>query len=288
MDLEYRIVDVFTKNALEGNGLAVFLDGRKLDDRTMQRVAREMNLSETVFLFPPTLPECVAKLRIFTPFSEMPFAGHPTVGTSYVLRAIGKVTKDQSKFSLQENIGAVPVRADTDGSFWLTTPPIKAGATYAPALCAKALSIGESDLLDVRCQVYSAGNPFLFVAVRDKDVVDRSNVDPTALAALGSALDFTGIFVFAPTSEGAYSRMFAPEQGIWEDPATGSATGPLAAFMIDHNLTQHADGARFISEQGTKMGRRSLLHVMVHGDRGKDGIEVGGFVVPVASGTFHF
>ncbi|HEV2261936.1 MAG TPA: PhzF family phenazine biosynthesis protein [Candidatus Rubrimentiphilum sp.] len=288
MDLKYRVVDVFTQNALEGNGLAVFLDGRELDDSTMQRIAREMNQSETVFFLPPTLPDCVARLRIFTPFSEMAFAGHPTVGASYIARAVRMVPKSPPKFSLQENVGAVPIRADKDGSLWLTTPRIGKSKTFPHSLCARALGLNEDDLpTESPCQVYSAGNPFLFVAVGEKKVVDRASPEPVSIALLSGDASFTGIFVFAPTREGAYSRMFAPEQGIWEDPATGSATGPLAAFMMDNRLVAHADGTRFVSEQGTKMGRRSLLHVLIHGDYGKDGIEVGGFVVPVATGTLR-
>jgi trans-2,3-dihydro-3-hydroxyanthranilate isomerase len=113
-------------------------------------------------------------------------------------------------------------------------------------------------------------------------------IDSTALRQLTAPVrEPTCIFAFAPVSSGAYSRMFAEELGIVEDPATGSATGPLAAFMMEHGLAGTADGTRFVSEQGTKMGRRSLLHVLVHGENGREGIEVGGHVTPVASATMR-
>jgi trans-2,3-dihydro-3-hydroxyanthranilate isomerase len=118
--------------------------------------------------------------------------------------------------------------------------------------------------------------------------VDRAWADRSTVAALhGSMSERSCVFVFTPTPEGAYSRMFAPEYGLVEDPATGSATGPLAAYMMRHGLAAHADGTRFVSEQGTKMGRRSLLYVTIHGDHGANGIEVGGRVAPFAEGTFQ-
>jgi trans-2,3-dihydro-3-hydroxyanthranilate isomerase len=146
------------------------------------------------------------------------------------------------------------------------------------------------DLLpDVPCEIWTAGNPNLYIAVRNPAAVDRAAVDTAALREL-YARETVGVctFVFAPLPEGAYSRMFAPELGVPEDPATGSATGPLAAFMIEYGLAPSvADGARFVSEQGTKMGRRSILHVRLNGERGKDGIEVGGYVAPLTVATMR-
>jgi trans-2,3-dihydro-3-hydroxyanthranilate isomerase len=151
------------------------------------------------------------------------------------------------------------------------------------------VGLGPEDLLDVTPQIFSAGNPNVFIAVRDKAAVDRATVpDLRELTALKAGFqESLCVFVFTPTPEGAYSRMFAPEHGVFEDPATGSATGPLAAFMIQHGLVPGAAGTRFVSEQGTKMGRRSLLHVEVAGDHGADGIDVGGNVTPVIEGTLR-
>ncbi|MDQ2872858.1 MAG: PhzF family phenazine biosynthesis protein [Candidatus Eremiobacteraeota bacterium] len=289
MQFEYHVVDVFTQTPLEGNALAVFPDARGLDASTMLRIARETNLSETTFILPPERAGAAAKVRIFTPYREMNFAGHPTIGTAYVLRERGIVSADVLNFGLEENVGVVPIRID-DGSnpiIWLTTPPITREGTYDRVKCAAALGLSEKDLLpNAPCELYSAGNPNIFVPLIDDAAVDRVSVDSAALhALLRERSGPTCLFAFAPTPQGAYSRMFAPELGIIEDPATGSATGPLAAYMMDHDLVPRADGTRFVSEQGTKMGRRSILHVFVHGERRQQSIEVGGNVSPAMIGT---
>jgi trans-2,3-dihydro-3-hydroxyanthranilate isomerase len=284
----YHVVDVFTTVALEGNALAVFPDARGIDDATMQRIARELNLSETTFVGPATRADCGACVRIFTPAKEMIFAGHPTVGTSFVLLEEGIVPKDCERFALEEKVGAVPIRVEKGERplIWLRTPTIRYGRTYDPLLCAKVLGLDAEELLAATPQYVSAGNPTIFIGVKDKAAVDRAWLDLAGLAALkGGDAEAMCVFVFAPTREGAYSRMFAPEYGIAEDPATGSSTGPLAAFMMKHGLVARGDGTRFVSEQGTKMGRRSLLHVQVHRAQGAEGIDVGGYVTPVAEGT---
>lgn len=291
----YRVVDVFTERALEGNALAVFPDASGLDDATMQKIARELNLSETTFVTPATRSDCVANVRIFTPSRELIFAGHPTIGTSFVLLDEDIVPKASERFRLEEKVGPVSVRVEMGERpldcplFWLTTPPIRAGRTYDPTRCAQALGLAPSDLLDVPPQIMSAGMPAAFVALKDQATVDRAWLDSAGLAVFKEgATEPISVFVFAPTETGAYSRMFAPEFGIVEDPATGSATGPLAAFMLQHNLVAGADGTRFISEQGVKMERRSILHVQLHGERGADGIEVGGYVTPLADAVMKF
>ena len=284
----YRVVDVFTERPLEGNALAVFPDAPGLDDATMQKIARELNLSETTFVSPATRADCAAKVRIFTPTKELIFAGHPTIGTSFVLLDEGAVHKDSRSFVLEEKVGPVSIRVEHGERplIWLTTPPIKYGRTFDPGLCARSLGIEPNDLLEITPQLLSAGNPTIFVAVKDKEVVDRAWLDLQGMATLTDGQQETAcVFVFAPTSGGAYSRMFAPEYGIIEDPATGSSTGPLAAFMLRHSLVSGAAGSRFVSEQGTKMGRRSILHVQLNGEQGADGIEVGGYVSPVAEAT---
>ena len=277
----YQVVDVFTRNPLEGNALAVFPNGTDLDEQTMQSIARELNLSETVFILPANLPGCDARLRIFTPTREMAFAGHPTVGASYVLLQQGMVPPTSERFVLQELVGPIEVRVEMGDRplIWLTTPRITHGPVYDRAFCARVLGLPPGDLLDYPPQFLSAGNPTIFIPLRSPEAVDRAAPDMAGITELkGSLAEPVCVFVFAPVPEGAYSRMFAPEYGIVEDPATGSSTGPLAAYMIQHNLTP---GARFVSEQGTKMKRRSLLHVQIHGHRGADGIEVGGYVTPL-------
>jgi trans-2,3-dihydro-3-hydroxyanthranilate isomerase len=289
-EYRYRVVDVFTEHPLEGNALAVFLDASAMDATTMQRIARELNLAETAFILPPTRTDCAARVRIFTPTKEMLFAGHPTIGTSFVLLDEGILPRNTRDFLLEENIGPVPVRVEAGARpmLWLTTPPIETGRCYDPVLCANVLGLSTDDLLDVAPERLSAGNPTIYVGLRDKLAVDRAWLDMTGARQLrGSDADFICVFVFTPTAEGAYSRMFAPEHGVVEDPATGSSTGPLAAFMMRHGLVSNSGGTRWVSEQGTKMGRRSFLHVHVRGDNGADGIDVGGHVTPVSVATMQ-
>jgi trans-2,3-dihydro-3-hydroxyanthranilate isomerase len=288
--LRYRVVDVFTKTALEGNPLAVFPDGSNIDVATMQKIAKELNLSETVFLLPPTRPAAAAKLRIFTPSYEMDFAGHPTIGASFVVLQEGIVSRDSERFALEENVGLVPIRAeaaptneDARPRIWLTTPPIQYQQTFDRAVCAKVLGLQLDDLLASTPQLLTAGNPTIFIALKNKEAVDRAWLDRSGAIELraGEARPLC-VFVFTPTAEGAYSRMFAPEHGVVEDPATGSSTGPLAAYMMRTGLIS---APRFVSEQGTKMGRRSLLHVEIRGFEGADGIDVGGYVSPLVEAT---
>lgn len=289
MELRYHVVDVFTQVPLEGNALAVFPDARTIDGALMQRIARELNLSETTFVLPPRTPEGAARVRIFTPVQEMVFAGHPTIGTAYVILREGIVAAAAREFVLEENVGPVKVRVEEDSNplIWLETPNISFGPTFEPEQCARVLGLQHDDLVDgIPCQIVSAGNPNLYIPLRDRDAVDRIVLDTSALSdLLRGHPDPICVFAFAAVDTGAYSRMFAPALGVAEDPATGSATGPLAAFMMRHDLAPTHDGATFMSEQGTKMGRRSLLHIRLRGDHGRTAIEVGGHVAPVGSAT---
>jgi trans-2,3-dihydro-3-hydroxyanthranilate isomerase len=288
-------LDVFTTVAFEGNPLAVFPDAQGLDTATMQRIACELNLSETTFVLPPDDPAHAVRVRIFTPRSELSFAGHPTLGTAYAVR--GEAPLEQ--LVLEENVGPVPVRVarEDDGAtrFWLTTPPIVLGEVLDPAPLAAALGLHANDVRsDAPPQIAGAGNTFLFAGLRDRATVDRIEMlDPRVLsAALPQAP--RGVFVFAALEESdgepgdtyaVYARMFAPGEGIAEDPATGSAAGPLAGYMIRHGLLPLENGLRMLIEQGTKMGRRSLVHVLVHlGADGTPAIEVGGSVVAIGRG----
>ena len=287
--LQYRIVDVFTTEALEGNALAVFTDASQIDEAIMQKIAREMNLAETTFVLPPENPDCAARVRIFTPKKEMTFAGHPTIGTSFVLLDEGAIHNHDS-FCLEEKVGPVQiwVQHGERPMIWLRTPPISEGRIFDRSLCAQALGIKTDDLLDVEPQLLNAGNPTLFVGLRNEVAVDGTWLDSQGMRILtdGEGEQFC-VFVFSQTSEGVYSRMFAPEYGVAEDPATGSSTGPLAAFMIKHGLLTGTSNTRFISEQGTKMGRRSLLHVRIAGNKQGEEIYVGGHVTAIAEGRMR-
>jgi len=163
--LRYVVADVFTDRPLAGNQLAVFTDGRNVDDETMLALARELNFSETTFVFPPENSAHAAKIRIFTPAVELPFAGHPTIGTAWVLLDEGAVPKGQKEFVLEENVGPVPVRA-AGAMVWMTHPKLSFGQVLPHKQVAAVLGVEESDIVDdIPAQVASTGNPFLYVVL---------------------------------------------------------------------------------------------------------------------------
>lgn len=297
MKLDFVQVDVFTDRIFGGNPLAVFPDGEGLGEGDMQAIAREMNLSETTFCLPPTRSDCAARVRIFTPARELPFAGHPTLGTAWVLAHRQRLPGGTTRLSLEEGVGPVPVELEgdpTSPSFvWMTHGEVRFGSEIeARAPVARALGLDESDLLrGAPIQTASTGLPFLYVCLRHREAVDRAVLDVPALLAAVHGGEDAGVFVFAPEggpgARRVYSRMFAPHRsGIPEDPATGSASGPLGAYLVRHGLVE-ADGVvRIVSEQGTKMGRQSFVHIALRAERGRAReIRVGGGVVPVLEGT---
>jgi trans-2,3-dihydro-3-hydroxyanthranilate isomerase len=221
----------------------------------------------------------------------MDFAGHPTIGSAYLLMQLGKVRAETDFFSVEENVGAIPIVVDRNGHsmLWLRTPPVSDGPKIDRSDAAALIGLAPDALADAAPQILSAGNPTLFIALKTKSAVDEVSLDAAKWAAIRSRYhpDPMCAFVFAPTSEGAYSRMFAPDYAMPEDPATGSSTGPLAFYMMRHGMRSAKAGSRFVSEQGVHMGRRSVLHVRVHGENGKDGVDVGGFVTKVIDGDLR-
>ena len=294
MSAGHRIhtVDVFAERPLAGNQLAVVLDAEDIPGDVMQRIAKEMNISETAFVLPARNAANAARVRIFTPASELPFAGHPTVGTAWVLATQGLVPGGATEFVLEEGIGDVPVRGvkSTAGlTFWMKHPALTFGAVERRrAQAADAIGLSEDDLLaDVPVQVASTGNPCLFFALRDPAAVDAAAPDLEGLADVLDGTGAFGAFVFAPAGDGRlYSRMFSLD--IPEDPATGSASGPLGAFAVKYGLVPRAPLVAIVSEQGVKMGRQSFIHIeLTYGGSEDipDRIEVGGSVRPVITGT---
>ena len=295
MSYPIHIVDVFTDEALTGNQLAVVLDAADIPADVMQRVAREMNFSETTFVMPPTEAGHAARVRIFTPGTELPFAGHPTVGTAWVLATQGLVPGGALEFTLEESVGPVPVRGErtpTGITFWMTHPPLTFGEVIGHrGRIAASIGLQERDLVaDVPLQVASTGVEFLYMALKDRHAIDSAVSDKIQMRKAYDGREALPIFLFA--ADGAnrlYSRMFAPDIiGVDEDPATGSASGPLGAFAVKYGLVPFARSVAITSEQGTKMGRRSIIHMLL--EYGTDGdvptrIEVGGSVMPVVVGT---
>jgi trans-2,3-dihydro-3-hydroxyanthranilate isomerase len=298
-ELLFVQVDVFTERVFGGNPLAVVFEAAGLSAAEMQAIAREMNCSETTFLLPPTRPDCEARVRIFTPARELPFAGHPTIGTAWVLATEQLLPPNTHRFNLEEGIGPVEVTLEGEPAqpsfLWMRHGEAKFGPELTDrAGFARTLGLAESDLLaGAPICTGSTGNPFLYIPLRDREVVDRARLDvPALLAAQGEGPN-VGVFVFAPDPDPkagrVYSRMFAPHtSGIPEDPATGSASGPLGAYLVERGLVTPAATVDIVSEQGTRMGRPSFIRIRVGMSAGRvSEILVGGSVVPVIEGRLR-
>ena len=297
--LRFVQVDVFTERVFGGNPLAVVFEAGELDGGVMQRIAREMNCSETTFLLPPRRPDCAARVRIFTPAREVPFAGHPTIGTAWVLATEGLLPAGTTRFNLEEGIGPVEVTLEGDPTspsfLWMRHGEARFGPELPDrAGFARALGLGPSDLLAGQpVRSGSTGNAFLYIPLRDREAVDRARLDVPALLAAQGEGPSLGVFVFAPEPDPragrVYSRMFAPHtSGVPEDPATGSASGPLGAYLVERGLVAPAESVAIVSEQGTRMGRPSFVHIRVGMRGGRiDEILVGGRVVPVIEGRLR-
>jgi trans-2,3-dihydro-3-hydroxyanthranilate isomerase len=293
MAYRVRTVDVFTHQQLAGNQLAVVLDADDLPAEAMHAIAREMNLSETTFVMTPQKSGAAARIRIFTPSTELPFAGHPTIGTAWVLMAESRVPGPAERFTLEEVVGPVAVRVERrpEGQLvWMTHPPVSFGDVIeGRAEMASALGVSEDDLMpDVPIQSASTGVPFVYVALRDLTAVDRATSSGERLAHALGPRGLPPVFLFAPHGAGRlYSRMFAPHTfQITEDPATGAASGPLGAFAVRYGIIPRSQVVSIVSEQGTKMKRQSFVHIELEYPAAGDlpsRIEVGGGVVPVLS-----
>ncbi len=295
MKYQFEQVDVFTKERFAGNPLAVFTDAQGLSTEDMQQIAAEMNLSETTFVVPSKDRDCIARYFIFTPDDEMPFAGHPTVGTAFVLARLGKIPSGSNMLYLEAKVGRVGVRiegaSDNPSALFFTSPPVVFGSHYdRRAAVAEALGVREPDLL-ATAPVEDAGCPVLhpYVGLATPELVDSVAVNEKLLRAAMHGSKTSGVYIFAPKREanGFYARFFSfTKAGTIEDPATGSAASPLAAYLLRHGLLRSGGASEFTIEQGTKMGRQSFLTVsLTHQGQTINKIEVGGSAVPVLSGT---
>ncbi len=297
MDRRYEVFDVFTEQPLAGNPLAVVLDAADLESELMQRIAREFNLSETVFVLPAQNPAHTAAVRIFTPARELPFAGHPTVGTAVCLAAgrFGGPGEHDAVIVLEETVG--PVRcgvkiSDSAGFAEFDCPklPEPVGKAAPKEFIAAAIDLAPTDIgfeNHVPC-VWSAGVLYHYVPVRNMEALARSRPNRTSWQrAFGS----DGAFLYTRETEGhdhAFrARMFAPEHGIDEDPATGSAVAAFPGAIHDFDAMTDGDHAAII-EQGFEMGRPSLIRLEVTVAGGKlTNVRIGGNAVRVASGTLR-
>lgn len=285
--LHYYLLDVFTDRPFGGNQLAVFTNGRGVSGERMQQIARELNLSETVFVLPPDDPVNDWRLRIFTPGREMLMAGHPTVGTAYLLAQENMVSGPV--VTLEEGVGPITVTYDESGLIWMDQPMPAFDPPFEDREAIAAMLSLSLDDLDSRypVQPVSSGVPFLYVPLVGLDAIRRAQVRLDVWESLRPRLAAQDIFVFTsetvtPTGT-VHARMFAPSMGITEDPATGAASGPLGAYLVQHGI---ADGRGMVSEQGFEMGRPSLIHIEIE----RDGetftrVRIGGQAVYIGEGA---
>ena len=295
---QFVTADVFTSNQFGGNQLAVFPNARGVPETAMPRIAREFNFSETTFVLPPADPKHTRRVRIFTPTGEIPFAGHPTVGTAFVLATIGEITMtgDETRIVFEEGVGPVPVTiraANGKPNFaQLTAAKLPEFGPKPPSerTLARILGLEEGDVLTgaFAPEAASCGLPFLFVPVRDRSVLARARVriDDFEKALRGYWTEKVFVFCDDPELPGSHfrARMFAPTISVPEDPATGSACAAFGGYLGKRD--KRADGTlRWIVEQGFEMGRPSLLEVEV--DKRADAltaVRVGGNSVLVTKG----
>jgi len=299
MQLPYHVLNVFTEERFGGNPLAVVLDADGLDAARMQRIAREFNLSETVFVLKPEQPTHTARVRIFTPASEIPFAGHPTVGTAALLAALKApepAGHGDALIVLEEAVGIVRVgvrlRPGTAPHAEFDAPKLPAVAGTLPPADRLAAALGlipsEIGFENHRPTKYGAGNTFAFVPVASLDAIGKARV---AAPHWDGALQGQGAFLYCRqtvhTMSSFHARLFAPDFGIPEDPATGSAAAAFAGVV--HRFDALPDGThRRIIEQGYEMGRPSTIALTVEVEQGKLAtVRIGGHAVRVAEGRLE-
>jgi trans-2,3-dihydro-3-hydroxyanthranilate isomerase len=298
--LAYLQLDVFTNRRFEGNQLAVFTDGRGLEAATMQTIAREMNFSETTFILPPERADTDVRMRIFTPGVELPMAGHPTIGSTFALAHTGAIKPPGERFVFGLGVGPTPVELQwTDGALsfaWMDQrrPQVKAPAVSVDDIArAAGVDLAAHRATTLPSEEISCGVPFILLPLATRAAVDAAAPDMAALFRLRSAFpnDHLGVLVFStePAGDGvtAYSRMFGPGLGVPEDPATGSAAGPLGCYLVTHGLVDADAAGTMINAQGVKMGRPSRIHIAITRDTGGaiTRVQVGGQAVLVAEGT---
>jgi len=294
----YLHLDVFTAEKFGGNQLAVFLDARGLPAETMQAMTKEMNFSESTFILPAERPDTDIRMRIFTPGREMPMAGHPTVGSAFALTLAGVIPPGRLRWTFGLNIGPTPVDIDWEGGgatfVWMTQQRPLFGPVVADVeAAAHAIGVDAAAIRSTRLPVQevSCGVPFVFIPLATRAHVDAASPSLDAFNRLCEAagVDNHAMFVFSrePGPDGAtvYSRMFAPGLGVHEDPATGSASGPLGCYLVRHGVVPPDQAGTILSLQGVKMGRPSRVHIAIGLDGGDiTRVQVGGEAVLVGEG----
>ncbi len=296
---QFYTLDVFTEQIFGGNPLAVFPEAEGLSDEKMQTIAQELNLSETVFVLPTEQADCDYKLRIFTPRAEIPFAGHPTVGTAYLLAHLGLIQPLTNKVNFQEGVGKVPVVIDwAENTVKNTALRVAQFPEFSPLpeslsqplecveLFSSLLNLNPADLPpNLLPEVISCGLPFLYLPLKNLDALNRCSLNLSVWQQCLEHTDAAHVYPFVVTGEYTiYARMFAPELGITEDPATGSAATSLAGYLYKY-FPRKKPTEIWQIHQGIQMGRPSQLTLQITANNRKiSRISVGGASVLVSTG----
>ena len=300
MRLEYLLIDVFTDEPFGGSRLTLFPDGGDVPATIMQRIAMEMGVGETAFVLPGhRASDRQARLRVFTPSVEIPFAGHSLLGATFALDVLSRRTSESAheafSWELEAGVFRVFTQGDADAVIYslLHDTPVFLGHYYNRGKVARALGIPESDIAitGLPCEIISTGLPIHIVPIGSLDAIAALSLRRREADAIAQDLGFGDLFVFTcetvADDAAVHCRMFAPHLGIPEDPASGAATGSLAAYLIKHRLIKFNDSVSIISEQGLEMGRPSRLFVTADIEDGQAiRIQVGGRCVLVGAGHF--
>lgn len=291
MGQKFFQVDVFTDQLFGGNPLAVFPEPGNLEEAVHLQIAREMNLSETTFVYPPENPEADFRIRIFTPAKEIPFAGHPTLGTAHILWETGEIASASDSMVLEMGAGLIKVSKRQKNLFMEQPLPSFGDTVKTVDRVAEALSI-DPDEIDSRfpLQIVSTGFPALYIPLKNLKAVQNVELNLSVLRPILQGVDM--IYVFTgetiESTSTIHSRAFAPFVGIPEDPATGSAGGALGAYLVHHKVIENLDPSAIIIEQGFEMNRPSTIQVSV-GKTGEEihSIQVGGQAITVLEGKLR-
>ena len=297
--MRYLHYDVFTDTRFEGNQLAVFHDARGLSAAQMQTITKEMNFSECTYILPAETAGTDVRMRIFTPGTELPMAGHPVIGSTFALAELGVIKKGSASFMFGLGVGPTKVELTWEGDrlafAWMDqrAPEFRAPVSPRPDIIRSVgLDPAAVDATGLPIEEVSCGNAFLLVPVRTRAAVDAAEADLAAMRLLKSAFPGGHVGALFFTTEPVdpkvtvYSRMFAPSAGVVEDPATGSAAGPLGSYLVKHGLVHRNEMHDMVNLQGVAMGRPSRLHMRI---TEKDGaitrVQVGGKSIRVGEGV---
>ncbi|HZS11099.1 MAG TPA: PhzF family phenazine biosynthesis protein [Nitrospirales bacterium] len=303
--LKFYQADVFTNLAFGGNPVAVVPDAVDLTDQELQQIAREMNLSETVFVLPPTEPAAAIKIRIFTPTQEIPFAGHPVIGAFYVLSKLKRlpIQEPVTRVLHECNIGVFPVEIHARNGDVLRIVMSQPRPEFLGVLeelteileVSRALGIAKELITRTKFPIalVSTGLPVMIVPVRTLTAVRHIIPDIAAINELCGRYGVSGVMVFTTMTvedvAAVHTRMFASPIGVTEDPATGSASGALGAYLVQHGVVEVAPTTEIIAEQGYEVDRPSRLLIQVESDDDViQSVKVGGQAVLVIEGTLTF